>query len=198
MARVPVSSTARAALIGLRMCRAPEMAPAARSDPSMIEASSSCTPSVFSAAPWPALKCGESSSTTTAASTASRARPPLRSTVQPARRACASTSSASAHSTSSKSDRAPTPQPPWIASAQFIIISVDCVQHAGFRTTACAAFGARPQAAIVRSPSRTGLACGRLDSIPSISASASCRPLLRTCSNGVQVCTKSSGAKTAR
>ena len=44
----------------------------------------------------------------------------------------------------------------------------------------------------------TGAAWGRVASMASISASASARPLFAACSNGVQVCTKSSGAKTSR
>ena len=56
------------------------IAPAANVAPSMIEASSSWMPFSFSAAPCPALKCGLSSMTTTAASTASGAVPPAFST----------------------------------------------------------------------------------------------------------------------
>lgn len=76
--------TARAAEIGWRVVESPATAPAARSRPSMIEASSSLRPSAVKAAPRPALNNGSSSSIWIAASTASMAEPPARSTAAPA------------------------------------------------------------------------------------------------------------------
>ena len=81
------SITARASTIGLRTSVTPATAPARSVAPSMIEASSSCLPSASNTAPLPALKCGDSSSATTVACTASSALPPLRSTASPASRA---------------------------------------------------------------------------------------------------------------
>ncbi len=63
--------------MGLRGCFAAASAPAASVRPSMIAASSSWPSSALKTAPWPALNSGESSITTTAASTASRAEPPV-------------------------------------------------------------------------------------------------------------------------
>ena len=74
------SITCRASRTGLRTCRTPATAPARRSRPSMIAASSSCPPSAQSTAPRPALNSGSSSSATTAAVTASRLEPPPEST----------------------------------------------------------------------------------------------------------------------
>ncbi len=108
----PSSSTARAALTGLRVRRTVHTAPAARVAPSMIEASSSCSPVSVNAAPWPALKCGLSSITTTAACTASSADPPARRICQPARRAWARWSRLSAHSAALSRWLLSVPQPP--------------------------------------------------------------------------------------
>ncbi len=65
------SITSRASSTGLRTCRTPVTAPALSVCPSMIEASSSITPSWLNTAPRPALNRGESSRTRTAAATAS-------------------------------------------------------------------------------------------------------------------------------
>src|SRR4029453_8772582 len=108
----PLSSTARAAITGLRIRRTAQTAPAASDAPSMIDASSSCSEASFSAAPCPALKGGLSSITTTAACTASSAEPPARSTRQPARKASARCIRLSLHSGSLKRPRASVPQPP--------------------------------------------------------------------------------------
>ena len=80
------SMTARAARIGFFTTVTPATAPAQWSFPSMIEASSSFFPSWVNTAPLPALNSGESSRTTTAASTTSGpCRPACQA--QPARRA---------------------------------------------------------------------------------------------------------------
>src|SRR5205085_2043808 len=72
----PSSSTRRASETGLAMRLTAATAPQSRRSPSMIEASISTAPALFSTDPCPALKRGRSSSVRTAASTASRARPP--------------------------------------------------------------------------------------------------------------------------
>src|SRR5436190_590497 len=81
------SMTMRARAIGLRTCSSSATAPAAKVFPSMIAASISFVPALVKYEPLPALKCGSSSSTRTAASTASRLEPPPCKTSRPARSA---------------------------------------------------------------------------------------------------------------
>ena len=68
--------TLSASSIGFLMCSTPVTAPVSSVFPSMIEASSSCFPSVVNTAPLPALKSGLSSIVTMAALTASVDSPP--------------------------------------------------------------------------------------------------------------------------
>jgi hypothetical protein len=75
-----LSMTARASSTGFFTRCTPAIAPARKVAPSMIAASSSLRPSCVNTAPLPALKRGESSSTTIALPTASRLEPPSLST----------------------------------------------------------------------------------------------------------------------
>jgi len=68
--------TLRASRMGFLIRVSPATAPARKLDPSMIEASSSLVPSAVNTAPFPALKCGESSNMVITVVTASRASPP--------------------------------------------------------------------------------------------------------------------------
>src|SRR5688500_599181 len=111
------SITLRARRIGLRTVRTLATAPARRVWPSIIEASSSCSPWALNTAPLPALKRGDSSSTTTAAVTASSALPPLARTALPASSAWSRSARIAASSASLSASRSITPAPPWMTSA---------------------------------------------------------------------------------
>src|SRR5882672_1815139 len=108
----------RASATGFLMPRTFATAPARRSLPSMIDASSSCSPCALNTAPLPALKSGESSSRRTASSTTSRPAAPAASMAAPAASTSASAARiASARRASRPSSRA-APAPPWTASDQ--------------------------------------------------------------------------------
>ena len=81
----PANSTCRVSVItflarvmGWRTFRTPATAPQERSEPSMMDASSSCFPSELKTAPLPALNSGSSSRYRITCSTASIPSPPLR------------------------------------------------------------------------------------------------------------------------
>jgi hypothetical protein len=108
-------ATFRAALIGLRTSLAEQTAPARIWSPSplIIAASISTRPSIVTEEPCAQLKSGESSMTTTAASTASSLLPPVSRIFAPAR---IESSSVSWYSCSCAEPAfTMTPAPPWMA-----------------------------------------------------------------------------------